>query len=114
MTDICEVVITAPDTEWLVAFTRRLVEDHLRAGGHHIERIRSVYRWRGELRLWDNELLMGWYASTDGGVRSKGTMYFVLHPHGQQMTGRWVGLSYDGNIVTGWGPWPTQSKRPAT
>jgi hypothetical protein len=36
-------------------------------------------------------------------VRSKGTMYFVLHPHGQQMTGRWVGLSYDGNTVTGLG-----------
>jgi hypothetical protein len=30
-------------------------------------------------------------------------MYFVLHPHGQQMAGRWVGLSYDGKIVTGWG-----------
>lgn len=61
------------------------------------------FHWRGELRLWDNELLMGWYASTDGGVRSKGTMYFVLHPHGQQMAGRWVGLSYDGKIVTGYG-----------
>ena len=61
------------------------------------------YHWRGELRLWDNEVLMGWYAALDGGVRSKGTMYFVLHPHGQQMAGRWVGLSYDGKIVTGWG-----------
>ncbi len=61
------------------------------------------YHWRGELRLWDNEILMGWYAALDGGVRSKGTMYFVLHPHGQQMAGRWVGLSYDGKIVTGWG-----------
>jgi transcriptional regulator with XRE-family HTH domain len=61
------------------------------------------YHWRGELRLWDNEILMGWYAALDGGVRSKGTMYFVLHPHGQKMSGRWVGLSYDGQIVTGWG-----------
>jgi transcriptional regulator with XRE-family HTH domain len=61
------------------------------------------YHWRGELRLWDNEILMGWYAALDGAVRSKGTMYFVLHPHGQQMAGRWVGLSYDGKIVTGWG-----------
>jgi transcriptional regulator with XRE-family HTH domain len=60
------------------------------------------YHWRGELRLWDNEILMGWYAATDGSVRSKGTMYFVLHPHGQHMTGRWVGLSYDGKIMTGW------------
>ena len=30
-------------------------------------------------------------------------MYFVLHTHGQWMTGRWVGQSYDGEIVTGWG-----------
>jgi hypothetical protein len=30
-------------------------------------------------------------------------MYFVLHPHGQQMTGRWARLSYDGKVVTGWG-----------
>ena len=29
-------------------------------------------------------------------------MYLVLHPHGQSMTGRWVGLSYDGALVTGW------------
>ena len=61
------------------------------------------YHWRGELRLWDNEILMGWYVANDGSVRAKGTMYFVLHQHGINMTGRWVGLSYDGLIVTGWG-----------
>src|SRR4051812_45916063 len=61
------------------------------------------YHWQGELRLWDNEILMGWYAANDGSVRSKGTMYFALHPHGQRMHGRWVGISHDGKIVTGWG-----------
>ncbi|MFC4468865.1 helix-turn-helix transcriptional regulator [Streptomyces xiangluensis] len=61
------------------------------------------YMWRGELRLWDNEVLMGWYVANDGPVRSKGTLYFVLHPHGINMSGRWVGLSYDGKIMTGWG-----------
>jgi hypothetical protein len=30
-------------------------------------------------------------------------MYFVLHPHGLNMAGRWVGLSNDGKLVTGWG-----------
>src|SRR5690606_6134833 len=60
------------------------------------------YLWRGELRLWDNEILMGWYAAIDGAVRSKGTMYFVIHPQGLEMFGRWVGLSYDGKIITGW------------
>ncbi|MGW2379107.1 helix-turn-helix domain-containing protein [Streptomyces sp. NPDC001658] len=61
------------------------------------------YRWRGELRLWDNEALMGWYHSTEGAVRSKGTIYFALHPHGTHAWGRWVGMSYDGVVITGWG-----------
>jgi hypothetical protein len=61
------------------------------------------YHWSGELRLWDNEILMGWYAATEGSVRSKGTMYFALHPHGLHMAGRWVGLGYDDRIMTGWG-----------
>ncbi|MGH8918666.1 MAG: helix-turn-helix transcriptional regulator [Actinomycetes bacterium] len=29
------------------------------------------YQWRGELRLWDNEILMGWYLADEGAVRSK-------------------------------------------
>jgi hypothetical protein len=61
------------------------------------------YAWRGELRLWDNEALLGWYRSTDAAVRSKGTMYLALHPHGTHAWGRWVGLSYDGPVVSGWG-----------
>jgi transcriptional regulator with XRE-family HTH domain len=60
------------------------------------------YHWSGELRLWENEILIGWYASTDGSIRSKGTMYFVLHPHGLNMAGRWVGLGFDDRIMTGW------------
>src|SRR5215831_5586631 len=59
------------------------------------------FHWNGELRLWDNEVLMGWYAANDGSIRSKGTMYFVLHPHGLNMSGRWVGLGYDGRIMSG-------------
>ena len=61
------------------------------------------YRWRGELRLWDNEALIGWYRSTDAAVRSKGSLYLALHQHGTYAWGRWVGMSYDGEVVTGWG-----------
>jgi transcriptional regulator with XRE-family HTH domain len=61
------------------------------------------YRWRGELRLWDNEALIGWYRSTDAAVRSKGALYLALHPHGTCAWGRWVGMSYDGEVITGWG-----------
>ena len=77
-----------------------LIQIEATARGRPVEE--GGYLWRGELRLWDNEILMGWYAANDGSVRSKGTMYFVMHPHGISATGRWVGLSYDGNIVTGW------------
>jgi transcriptional regulator with XRE-family HTH domain len=92
-------VITAQE----VQFTQQaeLIQVHTTTRGIPIEE--GGYHWRGELRLWDNEILMGWYAANDGSVRSKGTMYFVLHPHGLSMAGRWVGLSYDGDIVTGWG-----------
>jgi transcriptional regulator with XRE-family HTH domain len=61
------------------------------------------YRWLGELRLWDNEALIGWYRSTDAAVRSKGALYLALHPHGTYAWGRWVGMSYDGEVITGWG-----------
>jgi hypothetical protein len=36
------------------------------------------YHWNGELRPWDNEILMGWYASNEGATRGKATLYFVL------------------------------------
>jgi transcriptional regulator with XRE-family HTH domain len=61
------------------------------------------YAWHGELRLWDNEALIGWYRSTDAAVRSKGSLYLALHPHGGHAWGRWVGMSYDGAVISGWG-----------
>jgi hypothetical protein len=60
------------------------------------------YRWRGELRVFDNEALIGWYVADDGAVRSKGSLYCALHQHGLHTTGRWVGLSFDGPLVSGW------------
>jgi periplasmic divalent cation tolerance protein len=50
MTDeVVEVVITAPDEKWLVAFTRTLVERRLAAAGHNIAGMRSIYRWQGRI-----------------------------------------------------------------
>lgn len=45
---VVEVIITAPDENWSIAFTRRLVEDRLAACGHHTP-IRSVYTWDGDI-----------------------------------------------------------------
>jgi periplasmic divalent cation tolerance protein len=48
--EVCEVVVTASDAEWLIAFTRRLVEARLAACGHTGTPIRSIYRWAGEVQ----------------------------------------------------------------
>ncbi len=49
MTDCCEVIITAPDADWLAGFIRALVQDRLAACGHEITPIRSIYRWQGQV-----------------------------------------------------------------
>jgi periplasmic divalent cation tolerance protein len=46
---ICEVIITADSEDWLINFTRSLVEDRLAACGQHLAPIRSVYRWDGTI-----------------------------------------------------------------
>ena len=46
---VCEVIITADDEPWLLAFTRSLVEQRLAACGQHTSPIRSIYRWNGEI-----------------------------------------------------------------
>lgn len=47
--DLCEVIITAPDADWLAEFTRGLVDAGLAASGHNISPIRSIYRWQGAI-----------------------------------------------------------------
>lgn len=45
--EICEVIITAPDADWLAEFTTALVNARLCACGHNTAPIRSIYRWQG-------------------------------------------------------------------
>lgn len=47
--ELCEVVITAPDSNWLVEFTRQLVKDGVCSNGHNFAPVRSIYRWRGQV-----------------------------------------------------------------
>ena len=46
---ICEVIITADNEDWLITFTRSLLDVRLVACGH-IAPIRSIYRWDGEVQ----------------------------------------------------------------
>jgi periplasmic divalent cation tolerance protein len=44
-----EVIMTAESADWLVDFTRQLVQDRLVACGHNITHIRAIYRWEGHV-----------------------------------------------------------------
>lgn len=49
MNEVCEVIITAPDPDWLVEFTRKLIQERLCAAGHNFAPIRTIYRWQGQV-----------------------------------------------------------------
>ena len=93
-----EVIATQP-----VEMDQHGLTVRIRAVQRSEENTRGGYVWSGELRIWDNQVLMGWYTAEDENVRSKGTFFFVLHTHGNLLEGSWTGMSYDGPIVTGAG-----------
>src|ERR687886_585385 len=72
-----EVIATQP-----VGLSQRGSNIQIEALERSSENERGGYLWRGELRLWDRQILMGYYAAADGNVRSKGTIYLVLHAQG--------------------------------
>jgi periplasmic divalent cation tolerance protein len=49
MSELCEIVITAPDAEWLTDLTRQLVNERLCASVHNFTPVRSIFRWKGEV-----------------------------------------------------------------
>ena len=53
--------------------------------------------WHGELRVWDEETLTGWYA----GAGAPGSMFFVLDAERTLAHGRWVARAADGAITGG-------------
>jgi periplasmic divalent cation tolerance protein len=45
--DICEVIITAPERDWLLDLCRQLVGARLASSAHLVHPVTSVYRWKG-------------------------------------------------------------------
>ena len=43
----CEIIITAPDHDWLADLCRQLVDARLAASTHIIHPITSIYHWQG-------------------------------------------------------------------
>ena len=64
-----ELIATQP-----IGLTRHGPAVQIEALERSAQNERGGYLWRGELRLWDGQVLMGWYAAADGNVLSKGTL----------------------------------------
>ena len=47
--DLCELVITAPDPDWLLEFTCGLVAARLASNVHNFTPVRSCYHWDGRV-----------------------------------------------------------------
>lgn len=47
---LCEVIVTAPNREWLDRLCRELVEHRLAASAHVLHPVTSIYRWDGHVQ----------------------------------------------------------------
>lgn len=75
-----------------------LVADQTRTAGYGSE------GWRGEVRVYDNEVLVGSYRLAQEGPRSWGTMLLAVQPEFERALGCWIGQSPAGDVITG-GAW---------
>ena len=47
--DLCEIIITAPNADWLDALCRELVENRLASSANVVHDVLSIYRWQGTI-----------------------------------------------------------------
>src|SRR4051794_26253901 len=48
--DLVEVIVTAPERDWLLDLCRQLVEAELAASAHVLHPVTSIYRWDNAIR----------------------------------------------------------------
>lgn len=59
------------------------------------------YLWVAECRVYDNQYILGTYIAREPNVRSKGSMYLVIHRSGRYIDGQWIGCNYDHDWARG-------------
>ena len=79
MSEISMVMMTAPDEALAVSIARVVVEEGLAACGNLIPKIRSIYRWEGEV-CDDSEVLV-LFKTTGSGFDALRSRVLELHPY---------------------------------
>jgi hypothetical protein len=65
---------------------------------------KAGYKWEGQLQFLHGRDLMGHYFSTRNEQNTnKGIMFFNYNSARKEFIGRWVGASYDGPLLSGFG-----------
>ena len=68
------------------------------------ENPKGGYLWEGQLQFYHGRDLMGWYFSKQSEQNTnKGIMYFNYDGSKKVFVGVWVGSSYDGPLLSGFG-----------
>ena len=58
--------------------------------------------WRGELTIFGNETLIGWYRADAAKTRTRQGIFLWLPTHEDYLFGRWSGVSLNNTVVSGW------------
>lgn len=58
--------------------------------------------WRGELQMWNNEVLIGWYRPPVPVTRTRQGVFLWLPTHENYLFGRWNGVSANNTVISGW------------
>lgn len=75
---------------------------------HTVEVMRAGHRllldqgWRGELELFGNELLLGWYRPPSRAIRTRQGVFLWIPTGVEYAYGKWTGVSVNNTIASGW------------
>ena len=58
--------------------------------------------WRGELELFGNEVLIGWYRPPGHGTRTRQGIFLWLPTGCDYLYGRWTGVADNNTVTSGW------------
>lgn len=58
--------------------------------------------WRGELEVFGNEVLIGWYRPPGQGTRTRQGVFLWLPAAGDYLYGRWTGVADNNTVTSGW------------
>ena len=58
--------------------------------------------WRGELEVFGNEVVIGWYRPPGEGIRTRQGIFLWAPADGDYLYGRWTGVADNNTVTSGW------------